>query len=235
MRHSIGKRLTALGVCCLLATTAAFAAQTVTKTITVEYAGIKMVIDGVQVTPKDANGLVIEPFIYNGTTYLPVRAVGEAVGKDVGWDGTTKTVYLGDVPGKTDEAYLQPYNTMGNVTVFFGDPSRSFSMMGVAYTNGFRTEGNYDGTALYNLNGRYSTITFDVGHVDGADDGDSKLYISVDGDLQQEIKLTADMQTRHISLPVNGALQLKLEKINPEMPFGTVAGDYGVGNVVGVE
>ena len=35
-----------------------------------------------------------EPFIYDGTTYLPVRAVGEAVGKTVGWDGKTNTVTL---------------------------------------------------------------------------------------------------------------------------------------------
>lgn len=63
--------------------------------IKAEFADIKIVMDGQQLTPKDANGKTVEPFIWNGTTYLPVRAVGAAVGKDVSWDGDTKTVYLG--------------------------------------------------------------------------------------------------------------------------------------------
>ncbi|KAF5051704.1 hypothetical protein DSECCO2_416300 [anaerobic digester metagenome] len=35
-----------------------------------------------------------EPFTYEGTTYLPVRAVAEAVGKEVKWDSVAKTVTL---------------------------------------------------------------------------------------------------------------------------------------------
>ncbi len=67
--------------------------------ITAEYSNIKIVIDGSEITPKDANGNIVEPFVYNGTTYLPVRAVGQALGKTVTWDGNTSTVYLGPVPG----------------------------------------------------------------------------------------------------------------------------------------
>ena len=70
---------------------------TVVKNLEVTYRDIKLVIDGNLVTPKDAVGNVVEPFIYNGTTYLPVRAVAEAVGKSVDWDGDTSTVYLGGI------------------------------------------------------------------------------------------------------------------------------------------
>ena len=54
------------------------------------------------IDPKDANGQTVEPFIYNGTTYLPVRAVGTAIGKDVSWDGVEKVVYLGAKPGDAE-------------------------------------------------------------------------------------------------------------------------------------
>ena len=37
-----------------------------------------------------------EPFIYNGTTYLPVHDVAEAVGKKVSWDNEKKIVRLYD-------------------------------------------------------------------------------------------------------------------------------------------
>jgi hypothetical protein len=59
-----------------------------TREISAAFRDIKIIVDGKQLsTPA-------EPFIYNGTTYLPVRAVGEAVGKEVAWDNDTKTVTL---------------------------------------------------------------------------------------------------------------------------------------------
>ena len=60
--------------------------------------GITIVMDGDVIEPKDANGNPVDPVIYNGTTYLPVRAIAAAVGKAVDWDGRTKTVYLGWKP-----------------------------------------------------------------------------------------------------------------------------------------
>ena len=77
----------------LLASGTAFA-KNATETIEAAYSNIKIYVDGAIVETKDVNGNSVEPFIYNGTTYLPVRAVGEAVGKEVSWDGETRSVYL---------------------------------------------------------------------------------------------------------------------------------------------
>ena len=63
-------------------------AKVAQTSIPVTYNNIKVIVDGKQLVTEK------EPFIYNGTTYLPVRAVGEAVGKTVGWDGKTNTVTL---------------------------------------------------------------------------------------------------------------------------------------------
>lgn len=78
-------------------------ASNVGKTLYANYMDIKLVIDGVEVVPKDAGGNIVEPFVVDGTTYLPVRAVGEALGKEVTWDGNTKTVYVGAVPATEGE------------------------------------------------------------------------------------------------------------------------------------
>ena len=66
--------------------------------IDVYYDDIQIYVDGMKIEPKDVNGNKVEPFIYNGTTYLPVRAVGNAFGKEVAWDGENKSVYLGKQP-----------------------------------------------------------------------------------------------------------------------------------------
>lgn len=55
------------------------------------------------ITPKDTNGKVVEPFIVDGTTYLPIRAVSEALGKDVYWNGQTNTVYINENPAAVPE------------------------------------------------------------------------------------------------------------------------------------
>lgn len=73
-------------------------ATVATKTLQADYTDIKLVVDGVEVVPKDVNGNVVEPFAVSGTTFLPVRAVASALGKEVTWDNNTKTVYLGEVP-----------------------------------------------------------------------------------------------------------------------------------------
>lgn len=60
---------------------------------------IKIVIDGVNIDPRDVNGNSVPPFALNGTTYLPVRAVGEAFNKNVVWDGEARSISLNE---KTD-------------------------------------------------------------------------------------------------------------------------------------
>lgn len=69
-------------------------AEQITQTAQLFYNDIKININGSKVLPKDANGNYVEPFIINGTTYLPVRAVANALGIQVDWDDNTNTVLL---------------------------------------------------------------------------------------------------------------------------------------------
>ena len=66
--------------------------------IVVSYRNIVVMLNGVQLSLKDANGNFVEPFVYNGTTYLPIRSIGEALGLHVGWNETTNTATLSNTP-----------------------------------------------------------------------------------------------------------------------------------------
>lgn len=74
---------------CLCAT--AFAASKHTIDI---WDDVNISVNGAVFHPKDVAGNPVTLFIYNGTTYAPVRAIGEAVGVDVGFDGDSRTVLL---------------------------------------------------------------------------------------------------------------------------------------------
>lgn len=60
-------------------------------------------IDGERCFFTRADGSVALPILYNDTTYLPLRAIGEIMGKNVNWDESTKTVILSGNREETDE------------------------------------------------------------------------------------------------------------------------------------
>ena len=78
--------------------------------------GIKVVINGEELIPTDADGNRVEPIIVDGTTYLPVRAIANAFGEPVYWDGPNTTVYLGDNDGKLQypTTRLEDVDNIGN-------------------------------------------------------------------------------------------------------------------------
>lgn len=53
-----------------------------------------VVIDGKQQTFRDVNGNIVDPILYDGTTYLPIRAIGEIMGKTVYWYQDEKKIEL---------------------------------------------------------------------------------------------------------------------------------------------
>lgn len=53
-----------------------------------------IVIDGKEETFKTSAGKRIYPLLYDGSTYLPLRAIGQIMDKTVEWDNDTKTVTL---------------------------------------------------------------------------------------------------------------------------------------------
>lgn len=205
------------------------------KNIDVIYRDIKLVVDGVAVTPKDANGKEVEPFVFEGTTYLPVRAVGEAVGKTVEWDGENNTVYLGTKPGE-DANLLQvcpPYEKTDGVILYDGsDATAYFTMSGQRYTDGIVSKYGYSGVSVYfNLNGDYETLEFDLGHVDGSDMWNKNLYIYLDGEVVKEFEnLDPEAMVQHVTVPLKGALQLKIEFKNGS-DFRSHEAKYGLGNI----
>ena len=140
-----------------------------------------------------------------------MRAISNLFGEDINWDGNTWSVYIGDMPGQ--KAYLgvdlEPYSSWGY------DAPATFSMDGKTYVNGFTFNGIWDESyAIWNLDGKYKTLEFDIGHI-GYFQDDKQVLIYLDGTLVKTISVEGEEMVKHISVPLNGAMQLKIAAIYP--------------------
>ena len=62
--------------------------ETITKTIEVVYNTVNITVNGTKIEADN--------ILYNGTTYVPLRAVAEVLDKEVGWDQNTLTASIND-------------------------------------------------------------------------------------------------------------------------------------------
>ena len=189
------------------------------------FTNVKVFVNDQPIDAGDLNGNP-EAFIYNGTTYIPVRAVSNSLGQDVKWDGETRSVYVGKHAGST--SYLldvcPPYEK------YYYEAPDYFKMMGQTFYHGFKLCGCGGGTpgyAYFTLNGKYESLEFDFGHIDDAAMNGSSFAIYLDGEFVQAIEGTPDMLVQHIVVPLNHALQMKVvcTKGGFSWPY------YGFGNV----
>lgn len=56
--------------------------------------GIKVTINGAYFSPRDAQGKEVPLFTFDGTTYAPIRALCEAAGMRVDYDGASRTARI---------------------------------------------------------------------------------------------------------------------------------------------
>lgn len=98
---------------CLFTVPALAASGTVDATLT--YRDIRILVDGSEITPTDVNGQSTEPFTLDGTTYLPLRAVAQALGCDVDWDDATGSVIINTGNTLSADNVIESITVLGTV------------------------------------------------------------------------------------------------------------------------
>lgn len=102
-----------------------------------------------------------------------------------------------------------PYETKGC-------SNNAVKINGESFANAFVMTGGYaDGSgahAYFNLGGKYSTLTFEVGHVDGSYMEDETLEIILDGVTVKTINLKANELKRQYTISIVGTNQLVIKQ-----------------------
>lgn len=204
-------------------------AKQATETISVMYDNIKILIDGVEYTAKDANGNVIEPFIYNGTTYLPVRGIANAFDKNVDWEPQTSTVILGSKNYDwLDQMGYANYETSAAHNTLTAWDTNQKADDGMKYDRGLKlklyygADENNDGTyssyqnVEYLLNNNYKSFRGKLVCVDYNNEQSAIIKIYGDGNLlYTSPPMSKGTKTVEFDIDISN---YKVLKINADIP-----------------
>lgn len=180
----------------------------ITSSDTMESDTINFIFDGVPVKIKDSKGDDAEAFISGGTVYIPATAVGEAVGKAVTYDGTSKTLYIGTNPNIKNYLFNVCPPTDGSYTEYTG--GKTFEMRGKKYTNGFTLYSS--GYVIIPLEGEYSSITMKIGHIDGTLLNPGSFTVTLDGVSTGTVyEFNPEDPVQDVTISLNGALTLRID------------------------
>lgn len=69
---------------------------------------VSFVLNGDRWQPVDTNGKELTSIFYNGSNYLPVRALAEALKIQVDYDNETQTIYIGGKPAGKTSIFAMP-------------------------------------------------------------------------------------------------------------------------------
>lgn len=173
----------------------------------------------IQVSPGvhiyvDDRPLVAEGFIYDGTTYLPVRAVSEAVGKAVSWDGRTSSVFIGQHSSSEPAAVLTELDYFNRDGMGIYKESIKDNL-GRTYNRGYLSAYSSQGFVEYKLNGKFSRLTgtFFVDYTKRTSSLCGTLKIYGDGKLLYcSPEITGGVEPVPVDVDITGVLTLKIER-----------------------
>ena len=183
-------------------------AALVAKTIQVS-TGVNLYLDDNKFVPKDASGNQVEVFVYNGTTYLPARAISEAIGKPIQWDGATQSVYIGSHSSETPAAMLS------DLKPFTGS---TFSAREIAIDNLSieRSQCHEISVALsrrvYKINAQYSALhgTLFQSYERRNSTQTATFEVYGDGRLLYSATMTGGKEPIDFNIDITGVLELKI-------------------------
>ncbi|NCE65358.1 hypothetical protein D1159_12415 [Pseudoflavonifractor sp. 524-17] len=187
-------------------------------------ADITVKLDGKPQSLIDANGARIYPITYNGSTYLPVRAISNILGVGVGWDQSTQSVLLGKQPNGVDliDTYDIYHTEKRNSECVAGQvktaDEKTESISGITQSHWIYLNCAWGAgiTVSYNLQGKHDTLTFSYY-------SDRDVVLKVLGDdnsILGEYAITGGEVAKTVTLPLFRTKELKFEVVanNREWP-----------------
>ena len=134
---------------------ALFMAVAILAGITIKYNGEEQIL-------KTEKGERIYPITYQGSTYVPIRAVSNILGVGVDWDQATKTVLLGTPADGIDLIDTYKAYAVNVAKQYQSSDKKPVDIGGVNVSHYIKFDYTSVGTrdVFFNIGGKYETLTF---------------------------------------------------------------------------
>lgn len=152
------------------------------------------------------------PFVYNGTTYLPIRGVSDALGEKINYNATDKAIYIGMQPGEPQ--YMT--EVVPSVDQLYGEVYRldyktKLELYGSEYKTAVAIKSR--GYMEFNLDGKYSEVTGNLGIRGSVRDGANiPVIIYKDNrEFRTYFLYGGTSELKKIEVPVKGTKILRIQ------------------------
>ena len=176
-----------------------------------------IIIDGTEYKFRDANGNRVYPILWEGSTYLPLRSIGEIMGSNVDWDDDTKTITLKGT--KT---------TVTDADTFTGTKDKDGYITEESAKNKITSSGLTDGKWQYDVEFIYEGYVFD--YTIDAKTGkilSRKSEAAYGSSIGMDAKYTLD-EAKKIALKDAGAKEKDITYIKAEKDYNKGVLEYKI-------
>ena len=137
-------------------------AQVRTRNVTITYDNIRITIDGRETPLTDLQGRVIEPFLMDGTMFVPISPLVRQFGKTSTYDASTRTLAIRTVPTAGTPVPLAELRVSATSDSAWRGANEWVDNSGVTRRNVLYIGANTAvtrGSRNYSLNGEFTNIT----------------------------------------------------------------------------
>ncbi|MBG9794091.1 copper amine oxidase [Paenibacillus dendritiformis] len=181
---------------------------------------IKFQVNGKEWKAQDSAGNKLAPIMYGGTTYLPVRAVADALGTAVEYDAKNQMIYLGEksttVPIISEKIKLS-YSAMST-------KDKQYTVQGgVDYGSGVVLDDLNSAEKSFELQpqNKYQKLDLKVFVLDVEGEINVKVYDDNDTVLKH-VKLSGQDKVQDISVDIGGMKSIRIEGKTPVFDKGKI-------------
>ncbi|MCL2016320.1 MAG: NPCBM/NEW2 domain-containing protein, partial [Defluviitaleaceae bacterium] len=214
----------------LFSTVSVFAAAP--QTIEVIFGTVRTTLFGQEIISRDAQGTIIEPLTYNGTVFIPIDTILQALQENAQWDAATNTLNFGTpttgVAGTPNQPQQPQQAAQGGTAFTQAVPPFDVSnanrvavldnvqMGGTYYSNvlGFNRSSNQQSSlqhSSHNLQGRFTQLSGVFGRIDGSSQNNVVITFIGDGRTLQSIDINALNLPTPINVDLTGVQLLRIE------------------------
>lgn len=183
--------------------------------------GVTFVLKGELWQPKDTDGKPLTAIYYDGSNYLPVRALAEALKVPIEYDSAAQKIYIGGKPGEKTPIFGMPMEIDNIYAILSKDPKETM-VKNKQYQEVLKID-QY-GDAIFTIDRKYKRLVLDAAVISpGEHEVDFALYNAADNagnaalTVLEKHTVTPEDDVKRLIFNVEGLEKIKIHVQSPNL------------------